>query len=351
VKSVLITGGAGFIGSNLADRLATEGLPVTVFDSLSRPHVERNLFWLHHRHGARVTMQCADVRDALAVRQAVAGAQAVFHFAAQVAVTASLESPVDDFEVNTRGTLNVLEALRACPSPPPLIFASTSRVYGALGDVPLSPTESRYVADDAAIATHGVDESRPLDFHSPYGCSKGAADQYVLDYARSYGLPAVVLRMSCIYGPRQFGSEHQGFVAHLLRSVLAERPVTIYGDGRQVRDVLFIDDLIEALLVALRRVGRISGRAFNVGGGPRATLSLLELLRALEVATHQRPQVRFERWRTGDRKYYVSDTRRFASETGWGPRVGVGEGLRRLQEWLDDQLEEPGASRGGEARA
>ena len=329
----LITGGAGFLGANLADRLASAGERVVIFDNLARANVARNLAWLQQRHGDRITVRVADVRDGEAVRQATRGASAVFHLAAQVAVTSSVEDPVADFEVNARGTLNVLEALRRRPDPPPLIFASTNKVYGKLfGAAQLRRGERRY--EPGSGIPQAVDESCPLDLFSPYGCSKGAADQYVLDYARVYGVPTVVFRMSCLYGPRQFGTEDQGWVAHFLISALAGRPITIYGDGRQVRDLLFVDDAIEAYLLARERIAEVGGRAFNLGGGPDNACSLLELLDQFARLDIDLPPIGFAPWRPGDQLYYVSDTARFAGLTGWQARTPVADGLARLHRWL-----------------
>ncbi len=333
-RPVLITGGAGFIGTNLAHRLLSAGEPVLVFDNLARPGVERNLQWLQAAHGDALQVRLADVRDSFPLRRAVAEASAVFHFAAQVAVTTSLTDPIEDFEVNGRGTLNLLEAVRATRTPPPLVFTSTNKVYGSLEDFELVVDGLRYRPADRSLAATGVSERRPLDFHSPYGCSKGAADQYVLDYARTYRLPAVVFRMSCIYGPHQFGTEDQGWLAHFLIRALAGEPITIYGDGKQVRDVLFVEDLVDAFLLARREMGRLRGQAFNLGGGPDNTLSLLELVELIGELHGERPACRFEPWRTADQRYYVSDTRRFAAATGWAPRVGPRAGLGRLHRWL-----------------
>jgi CDP-paratose 2-epimerase len=333
-RPVLVIGGAGFIGTNLAYRLLAEGRRVIVFDSLARAGVERNLRRLRDSYGDRVEVEIADVRDAAAVRAAVARASEVFHFGAQVAVTTSLADPVEDFEVNARGTLNVLEAVRALPTPPPLVFTSTNKVYGGLQDLSLRRGATRYEPTDAACREGGISERRPLDFHSPYGCSKGAADQYVLDYARTFGIPAIVFRMSCIYGPHQFGTEDQGWVAHFLIQALAGRPITIYGDGRQVRDLLFVDDLVDALLLAQRHMGTESGEAFNVGGGPANAVSLLELLDVIAEILGWRPAVAFDGWRPGDQRYYVSDTGKLRGTTGWRPRVGVREGLERMHRWL-----------------
>jgi CDP-paratose 2-epimerase len=338
----LITGGAGFVGCNLADRLLREGKRVLALDSLARPGVERNVRWLRKTYGERFQLLPADVRDVRAVTGAVASAEAVFHFAAQVAVTTSLDAPIHDFDVNAGGTLVLLEALRALPTPPPLLFTSTNKVYGGLEDVPLRLAGTRYEPIDAGTRDAGISEQRPLDFHSPYGCSKGAADQYVRDYARTFGLPTVVFRMSCIYGRHQCGNEDQGWVAHFLLRALRGEPITLYGDGRQVRDVLFADDLVEALLLAqdglLRDPDSLRGEAFNMGGGPASTTSLLELLALIGDLDGRTPQVCFEEWRPGDQRYYVSDTGRFREATGWKPQVGMFEGVETLYHWLRENV-------------
>ncbi|MBV9493864.1 MAG: NAD-dependent epimerase/dehydratase family protein, partial [Acidobacteria bacterium] len=279
-----------------------------------------------------------------ALARAVRGAEQVFHFAAQVAVTTSLVDPRTDFDINARGTLNLLEAIRACATPPPLLFTSTNKVYGALDDIPMLRLGKRYMPEHRSVAEHGINEERPLDFHSPYGCSKGTADQYVLDFARSYRLPAVVFRMSCIYGRHQFGNEDQGWVAHFLLRALADEPITLYGDGRQVRDILFADDLVDAMLLAHERIEETSGQAFNMGGGPASTISLLELLDMIERLHGSRPEIAFEPWRTGDQRYYVSNTSRFRALSGWAPRIGAKAGVEQLYQWL-------AARRGGKKRA
>ena len=334
--TVLITGGAGFIGCNLAARLLAAGRRVHVLDNLARPGSEKNLRWLRDNwHGLCVTV--ADIRDAHALREAVASASQVFHFAAQVAVTTSLHEPMTDFEINLRGTLNVLEAIRHAAEPPPVVFTSTNKVYGALPDIELDTADTRYCPADPAVESSGISEARPLDFHSPYGCSKGGADQYMLDYARSFGLAAVVLRMSCIYGPHQFGNEDQGWVAHFLIHALDEQPITLYGDGLQVRDVLYVDDLVEALLLCQARIDAVRGRAFNIGGGPGNAVSLIELLERIGKLHGHTPPIVQSPWRVGDQRYFVADTRAFQSVTDWRPRVGVGEGLARLYAWLREQ--------------
>jgi len=330
---VLITGGAGFIGCNLADHLLSHGRRVRIFDNVSRPGVEKNLVWLRSRHGDRLQLRLGDIRDPQAVEAALRGAGPVFHFAAQVAVTTSLGDPFADFEVNARGTLNLLEAIRRSPRRHGLVFTSTNKVYGHLEDVPLQVAGRRYEPVAPGLR-HGFDESRPLSFHSPYGCSKGAADQYVLDYARTFGLPAVVFRMSCIYGRHQCGNEDQGWIAHFLLSAIGGRPITLYGDGRQVRDALHVDDLVDALLRAQERVDRLTGRAFNIGGGPARTTSLLELMDLIRDLRGAPPAVEFADWRAADQRYYVSDIRAFCDVAGWSPRVGLADGVARLHDWL-----------------
>ena len=331
---ILITGGCGFIGTNLADRLLSQGERVCVFDNLSRPGVERNLHWLRETHGDRLLFRNADVRDLAAVRDAVRRASAVFHFAAQVAVTTSLAGPLDDFDVNARGTLHVLEAIRQSAQQPPLFFTSTNKVYGGLEDVSMREDAMRYTPRKPAIERNGISEERPLDFHSPYGCSKGSADQYVRDYARSFGLQTVVFRMSCIYGPHQFGTEDQGWVAHFLIRAINREPITVYGDGRQVRDILFVDDLVDAFLLAADHIDVCAGQAFNIGGGAANTISLRELLSMIARFEGRRPRIDRGEWRPGDQKYYVSDTRGFAGLTGWKPAVPVEQGIGMLRQWL-----------------
>jgi CDP-paratose 2-epimerase len=333
-RPTLITGGAGFIGTNLAHRILSEGKPVLIYDSLSRAGVEQNLAWLRREHGDLVQFELADTRNREALRKAVQRASQVFHFAAQVAVTTSLEDPIDDFEINAHGTLNLLEAMRALDNPPPLVFTSTNKVYGEMQDVKLRVHRGRYEPEDPQIRENGFSEERCVHFHSPYGCSKGCAEQYVLDYARTFGMRTAVFRMSCIYGLHQFGNEDQGWVAHFLIRALEGKPITIYGDGRQVRDVLFVEDLVNAFLRAQENIESLSGRAFNIGGGPLNTISLLELMELIGELHGRKPETRFDAWRSADQQYYVSDTRQFSEATGWHQQIGVREGVTRLYEWL-----------------
>ncbi len=351
--TVLVTGGAGFIGANLADRLAGQGHQVRVFDALARPGVEANLAWLRRRHPDRVRPIIADIRDRAALAAAVEGVSAVFHMAAQVAVTTSLDDPELDFEVNLRGTLNLLECIRRGPARPALVFASTNKVYGALSDVPLARDGDAYLPTAPGLRASGIGEDRPLQFYTPYGCSKGAADQYVLDYARGFGLPACVLRMSCIYGPRQKGTEDQGWLAHFVYSVLAGRTISIYGDGRQVRDVLFVDDAVNAYLGAWARIDQVTGQAFNLGGGPANAVTLLQVLSEIAEITARTPDLRFSEWRPGDQRYFVADTRRVNAALGLPTPVSWQDGLRRLTDWIMTEQRagaaEPAMAAGGGA--
>ena len=336
---VIVTGGAGFIGSNVAAAFLDNNHRVTVFDSLQRPGSERNLEWLQAQpKAARLQFVQGDVRDADLVRSVVGApdVQIVFHFAAQTAVTTSVLAPREDLEVNIIGTHNVLEAVRHSQAPvaPMVFFTSTNKVYGSLPRQQFLEGESRFRFADPAIDAAGISEHEPLDFHSPYGCSKGAADQYVHDYARIYNLRTVVFRMSCIYGPRQFGNEDQGWVAHFMLAVAAGSPLTIYGNGKQVRDLLFVDDLVHAFRLAALHIDRTAGRVYNIGGGPTNSISVwTELEPRLARLAGRSPAARVEAWRPGDQPVYVSDTRRAEREFGWRPQVDLDAGLHRLWTW------------------
>lgn len=337
-KPVLITGGSGFIGCNIADALARSGRNVLIFDNMSRAGVQENAQWLRERHAERVAIEAADIGDTRALARAVKACSAVLHLAAQVAVTTSVDRPAADFEINARGTLNVLEAVRLHNPRAPLVFASTNKVYGRLlANNAFVRHGNRYVASDQRFAA-GVGEDTPLDLYSPYGCSKGAADQYVHDYARVYGLRTVVLRMSCIYGPRQFGTEDQGWIAHFMLRAMRGHPITIFGDGLQVRDALHIDDAVAAWLGALDRIDTVSGRIFNLGGGPDNAVSLLELIDMIKQLRGSEPELRFNTWRPGDQPWYVSDIRAIAAALGWAPRVRLRGGLLSLQGWLESRF-------------
>jgi len=302
-------------------------------DDLSRKGVQKNLAWLK-RQGP-IDFAKLDVRDPGAVRRWAekrADARLAFHFAAQVAVTTSVTDPRTDFEVNAYGALNVLEALRRLTNKPLTLFSSTNKVYGGMEHVKTILRKGRYAY---AGLPQGVGELEPLDFHSPYGCSKGAADQYFHDYTRIYGLPTVVLRQSCIYGQHQQGNEDQGWLAHFMKAAQAGRGITVYGDGKQIRDALHIDDLIDLYEAAYRRRALCAGRVYNIGGGPKNTLSLLELIQWIEQRQGRKLPVRWSGWRPGDQRVYVSDIRRARRELGWAPRIGVPEGLEKLWAWLE----------------
>lgn len=330
----LVTGGAGFIGCNLADALLRDGEDVTVVDNLSRPRTDQNLSWLQERHGDKLRFLRSDIRDAAAMVEAVAGHDVVYHLAGQVAVTTSVLDPRADFETNALGTLNVLEAARTAARPPIVLFASTNKVYGGMEHVRIVEEEQRYRYADLP---NGVGETELLDFHSPYGCSKGAADQYVRDYARIYGLKTVVLRQSCIYGPRQFGVEDQGWAAHFAIAAVMDRPISIFGNGKQVRDMLYVDDLVAAYRQAVARIDTVAGRIYNIGGGPSNTISIWsEFGPLLEKLTGETSEVRYDDWRPGDQPIYVGDITKARQDLDWRPTVGVEQGLARLVAWITE---------------
>ena len=332
-RKVLVTGGAGFVGCNLVDRLLAANNQVTIFDSFSRAGSECNLEWLERRHTDReLTVLRGDVRDADAVDGAAFDVDVVYHLAGQVAVTTSVVDPRTDFEVNALGTLNVLEAARRSVRRPVVVFTSTNKVYGTMDDLELVEDTTRYTFRDLPF---GISEHRALDFHSPYGCSKGTADQYVRDYSRIYDLPTVVFRMSCIYGPRQFGTEDQGWLANFMIAAVTGRPITIFGDGKQVRDVLFIDDLVRALQLAVDHIERTAGSVYNIGGGPMNTVSVWAEFRKVLACLHGDDlAVGHEPRRPGDQRCYVSDIRKAERTMGWRPEVDVVTGVRRLWEWV-----------------
>jgi CDP-paratose 2-epimerase len=339
-RSVLIFGGAGFIGSNWASRLLkTSDARVHIFDNLSREGVHRNLELLRRetKNPERLKITVADVRDTAAVQKAVQGATEIYHFAAQVAVTSSVVDPRYDFEVNAFGTLNILEAARKSGRQPFILFTSTNKVYGNLADKPLILTGKRYCALD----NKGVNESQPLDLYSPYGCSKGTADQYVHDYSRMFAIPTVVFRMSCIAGPRQFGNEDQGWIAHFLYSALEAKPVTIYGDGRQVRDVLCVHDLVRAFEKVRTQVEKTAGQIYNVGGGMENSVSLREVIDEIEKLTGKRLRFETQRPRPGDQLFYVTDFEKLNKHTGWKPKNNVRQTIEAIHGWWKENRSFP----------
>ena len=317
-RRALITGGAGFLGVNAALHLVKNGWFVTLLDNLSRPGTERNLKWILTRYPNRTSFVKEDVRNAAALPEYVRDQDAILHLAAQVAVTTSLVDPNADFDVNARGTLNMLEAIRVHNHDAPFLFASTNKVYGKLDH-----------------SNSACKETQPLDFHSPYGCSKGAADQYVHDYGRVFGMNTVVLRQSCIYGAHQYGTEDQGWIAHFVHSILKDRSLTIYGDGTQVRDLLDARDLSELYAIVIDKIAIARCEVYNVGGGTANARNLLEVIDQIGELTGRKPQFKFADWREGDQAYYVSDTTKAREQLRWEPRVDFDRGLRDLIAWAE----------------
>jgi CDP-paratose 2-epimerase len=332
-KRYLVTGGAGFIGCNYVHRLLGRDEQVTVYDNMSRRGTEANVAWLHEQHGVdSFQLIRGDLRDYDTLASAARGVDVVAHLAGQTAVTTSVLDPRSDFEDNALGTFNALEAARHAGTNPIFLYSSTNKVYGGMEDVVVIEEETRYVYRDFPL---GIPETQPLDFHSPYGCSKGAGDQYVRDYARIYGLPTVVFRQSSIYGPRQMGVEDQGWVAWLIIAAVTGRSVTIYGDGKQVRDLLFVDDLLDVYDAAIAHIDIAAGQVYNVGGGSAHTMTIwADFGPALERLMEHLIPIAYDGWRPGDQRVYVSDIRKARRELGWQPRVGVEEGIQRLYDWV-----------------
>lgn len=329
---IFITGGAGFIGSNSADYFLKRGHEVVIYDNLSRKGGPANMAWLGAQYGERVKLVKADVRDYDPLAQAIHGAEVVLHMASQVAVTASVQNPREDFEINALGTLNVLEAVRHHSPNAAVVYASTNKVYGGMKEIQIETRANRYAY---AAFDYGIPENYPLDFHSPYGCSKGAGDQYTIDYARIYGLKTLVFRQSCIYGRRQFGVEDQGWVAHFVIAAVLGLPIRIYGDGRQVRDLLHVTDLVRAYDLGIQGIERLRGEVFNIGGGHENTLSIwTEFGPLLESLANKPIMVTHHDWRPGDQRVFIADIRKAAECLGWQPTVTPAEGIRDLYTWV-----------------
>jgi CDP-paratose 2-epimerase len=333
-RHFLVTGGAGFIGSNYVSHLLKNGEKVTVFDNLSRQGSVLNLKWLQETYGPQsFTLIQKDIRDAAAIKAAAVNADVILHLAAQVAVTTSVTDPREDFEINAIGTFNLLEAARASGKNPTILYTSTNKVYGGMEMVQVEETKTAYRYTDFP---QGISEEQPVDFHSPYGCSKGCGDQYVRDYARIYGLPTVVFRQSCIYGTHQFGMEDQGWIAWFIIAAVMGKPISIYGDGKQVRDVLFIDDLMRAYDAAIENINVSKGQVYNIGGGSDITLSVwAEFGPLLEKLLGRPIPVKHGDWRPGDQRIYISDIRKATRELGWKPVITVEEGATRLYNWVN----------------
>ena len=337
-KNYLVTGGAGFIGSNYVQRLIQRNEHVTIFDNLSRAGAPRNMDWLKSQFGEnRFRLIVGDVRSADQVQEAAKDADVILHLAGQVAVTTSVINPRDDFEANALGTFNTLEAARLSGRDPIFIYASTNKVYGGMDDVALKEEATRWLYADLE---HGCDESQPLDFHSPYGCSKGTGDQYVRDYARIYGLRSVVFRQSCIYGPRQFGIEDQGWLAWMTIAAVTGKQITIYGDGKQVRDVLHVDDLLNAYDAAIENIDAAKGQVYNMGGGTRNVMSVwTEFGPILEKLLGNKIKVARADWRPGDQRVFYADFRKAKRELGWEPKIDLEEGIESLFNWVKENRE------------
>jgi len=332
-RNFLVTGGAGFIGSNYVERLLKRGEKIIIYDNLSRAGAPRNLKWLEETFGRDAfRLVHGDVRDASLLAETASDADVIVHLAAQVAVTTSVVNPREDFEINALGTFNVLEAARQAERNPIVFYASTNKVYGGMDDVEVEETSTRWQYKDLPF---GCPEDQLLDFHSPYGCSKGAGDQYVRDYGRIYGLRTVVFRQSCIYGPRQFGVEDQGWVAWFMIAAVTGRPMAIYGDGKQVRDLLHVYDLLDAYDLALENIETASGRVYNLGGGPENTISIwTEFGPLLEKMLGKPIPVSRGDWRPGDQKIFVADIRKAQAELGWKPNYDVEKGAQQLFDWV-----------------
>ncbi len=328
---ILITGGAGFIGSNLTSHFLNRGDTVRVLDNLSRRGTSTNLAWLRSL-GIDFEFIQGDIRNFEIMKSALEDVDVVYHLAAQVAVTTSVVEPRHDFEVNLLGTFNLVEAARLCAKPPMIIYTSTNKVYGKMDQIAIVEKNGRW---EYSGLDDGNPESTPLDFYSPYGCSKGGADQYIHDYGRIYGIPTTVFRMSCIYGPRQMGCEDQGWVAFFLIQAILNQSVTLFGDGKQIRDVLFVEDLVDAFVRAYDCREKSAGQVYNIGGGPRQTLSLLELIDFIENEMNLKLPYTFDDWRPGDQKVYVSDIRKAETDLGWKPRFSPAAGLKKLGTWVE----------------
>lgn len=328
-----VTGGAGFIGSNFINRLLDRGETVVIFDNLSRAGSKRNLEWLIDKFGAgSFKLIEGDVRDDRLLKASIGDANIVVHLAAQVAVTTSVVNPREDFEVNAQGTFNVLDAARLTRNQPIILYASTNKVFGGMEDVEVVEDITRWRYKNLPL---GCPETQPLDFHSPYGCSKGTGDQYMHDYSRIYDIPTVVFRQSCIYGPRQFGMEDQGWVAWMIIAAIKGSPLTIYGDGKQIRDILYVEDLLNAYDAAIAKIDTARGHVYNLGGGPNNTMSIwVEFGPMLEKLLGKKIPVKHGDWRPGDQKVFVADIRKAGQELGWKPMVGVEEGVKKLFEWV-----------------
>lgn len=334
-RNYLITGGAGFIGSNYVHRLLERGEKVSIYDNLSRKGAKVNLSWLESKFGKDAfKLVIGDVTDASLLTSTARSAEIIVHLAGQVAVTTSVTDPRQDFESNALGTFNALEAARLSGNNPLFIYASTNKVYGGMEDVKIVEDATRWHYADLAL---GCTEQQPLDFHSPYGCSKGAGDQYVRDYARIYDLRTVVMRQSCIYGPRQFGVEDQGWLAWMVIAAVTGRAITIYGDGKQVRDVLHVEDLLDAYDAALAKMDTAAGQVYNLGGGIHNVLAVWsEFGPMLEKLCGAKVPVARADWRPGDQRVFYADFSKANKDLGWEPKINLEQGIEKLYKWVTE---------------
>jgi CDP-paratose 2-epimerase len=334
-RNYLVTGGAGFIGSNYVHRLVQRGENVTIYDNLSRAGARRNIAWLEETFGKdEFRLVVGDLRSADLLTDSTREADVIVHLAGQVAVTTSVTNPRADFEANALGTFNALEAARVSERNPIFLYASTNKVYGGMDDVELVEEATRWRYKDLL---GGCPETQPLDFHSPYGVSKGAGDQYTRDYSRIYDLRSVVFRQSCIYGPRQFGIEDQGWLAWMMIAAVTGRPITIYGDGKQVRDVLHVDDLLNAYDIAIEKIDNAKGQAYNIGGGPHNVLAVwAEFGPILERLLGRKIEVQRADWRPGDQRVFYADFSKARRELDWEPKIDLEEGIELLFNWVKE---------------
>lgn len=334
---ILITGGCGFLGSNLASDAIQNGHELIIFDNLSRMGTALNLDWL--RDQGKFIFNHGDIRSADDINKAIGKFKpdAIFHLAGQVAMTTSIENPLKDFEINAMGSINVLEAVRQhCPEAM-VIYSSTNKVYGDLEQFKYVETPTRYICEEYP---KGFSEAIPLEFHSPYGCSKGAADQYMLDYARIFGLRTVVFRHSSMYGGRQFSSYDQGWIGWFCQQGLEQKyglsseAFTISGNGKQVRDLLHAEDMKKLYQLSVKNFDAISGKAFNIGGGEINSLSLLELFGILEEELDVKLDYINLAPRESDQKVFVANHERITSLVGWNPQVNSRSGVKLMLEWV-----------------
>lgn len=331
MTTILITGGCGFIGSNATEYYLNKHYQVLALDNLSRVGSDQNLKWLKTLKG-KFLFKKIDIRNYVSLTKVFKEFKPdlILHLAGQTTVTGSILNPREDFEINALGTFNVLEVMRNVATKASLIYSSTNKVMGELAGIPIREEKKKYIFKNLK----GVSEKQPLDFCSPYGCSKGCGDQYVLDYARIYKLNTVVFRQSCIYGSRQFGIEGQGWVAWFISSLVFNHPITLYGNGKQVRDVLYIDDLIKAFDLAFKNIKKTKGKAYTIGGGLKSAVSILEFFEILKSISGKKFGYKLKPWRLADQKVYISDISSAKKDFNWVPYITPKQGVKTMYEWI-----------------